>query len=144
MPLNEIRDSTTTRTSKRDTEVAFQLLDIFLLFGSPAILHSDNGSEFTAQVITELKSLWPQLVMVHGKPRHPQSQGSVERANRNIKDILVSWMSGNNTGDWTIDLKFTQQQKNCSHQTPYKALFCENLPVSQLRSWKNYSLKTIY
>ncbi|XP_041378891.1 KRAB-A domain-containing protein 2-like [Gigantopelta aegis] len=65
-------------SSKRAAEVAFQLLDIFLLFGAPAILQSDNGSEFTAQVITELKELWPQLIMVHGKPRHPQSQGSVE------------------------------------------------------------------
>ena len=121
-------------TSKRATEVAFQLLDIFLLFGAPAILQSDNGSEFTAQVITELKSLWPQLVMVHGKPRHPQSQGSVERANSDIKDILVAWMRDNNTNDWTIGLKFTQQQKNCSHhsginQTPYKALFGENPKV---------------
>ena len=78
---------------------------IFLLFAAPAILQSDNGSEFTAQVITELKELWPQLIMVHGKPRHPQSQGSVERANSDIKDILVAWMSDNNTQDWTVGLK---------------------------------------
>ena len=74
-------------SSKRAAEVAFQLLDIFLLFGAPAILQSDNGSEFTAHVIQELKELWPELIMVHGKPRHPQSQGSVERANSDIKDM---------------------------------------------------------
>ncbi|XP_041346796.1 KRAB-A domain-containing protein 2-like [Gigantopelta aegis] len=62
---------------KRAAEVAFQLMDIFLLFGAQAILQSDNGLEFLAQVITELKELWPQFIMVHGKPRHPQSQGSV-------------------------------------------------------------------
>jgi hypothetical protein len=33
------------------------LLDIFLTFGSPKILQSDNGREFTAQVIEELKDL---------------------------------------------------------------------------------------
>ena len=66
-------------TSKRAAEVAFQLMDIFLLLGAPQILQSDNGSEFTASVITELRVLWPDLLMVHGKPRHPQSQGSVER-----------------------------------------------------------------
>ncbi|XP_063587880.1 KRAB-A domain-containing protein 2-like [Penaeus indicus] len=44
-----------TLTIKRDAEVAFQLLDIFLLFGAPAILPSGNGSEFTAKVISELK-----------------------------------------------------------------------------------------
>ena len=91
-------------TSKRAAEVAFQLLDIFLLFGAPAILQSDNGSEFTAQVITELKQLWPQLKLVHGKPRHPQSQGSVERANADIKDVLGAWMSDNNMQDWTVGL----------------------------------------
>ena len=121
-------------SSKRAAEVAFQLLDIFLLFGAPAILQSDNGSEFTASVITELKELWPQLIMVHGKPRHPQSQGSVERANGDIKDMLVAWMSDNNTQDWTVGLKFVQQQKNCAHHvginlTPYKAMFGEEPKV---------------
>lgn len=47
--------------SKRAAEVAFQLLDIFLLFGAPCILQSDNGSEFTAEIIRELKDLWPHV-----------------------------------------------------------------------------------
>lgn len=33
-------------SSKRANEVAYQLMDIFLLFGAPQILQSDNGSEF--------------------------------------------------------------------------------------------------
>ena len=52
-------------TSKRASEVAYQLLDIYLLLGAPSIIQSDNGSEFTAQVITELKQMWPDLVIVH-------------------------------------------------------------------------------
>ena len=56
-------------TTKRAAEVAFQLVDIFLLLGAPAILQSDNGSEFTASVITDLKLVWPKLALVHGKPR---------------------------------------------------------------------------
>ena len=51
-------------------------IQIFLLMGAPAILQSDNGSEFTSHVITELKQMWPDLALVHGKPCHPQSQGS--------------------------------------------------------------------
>ena len=65
--------------TKRAAEVASQLLDKFLLFGAPAILQSDNGREFTAEIIEELKTIWSTLVLVHGKPRHPQSQCSVER-----------------------------------------------------------------
>ena len=76
-------------TSKRAAEVAWQLVDIFLLLGAPQILQSDNGSEFTASVITELKVMWPDLLMVHGKPRHPASQGSVERLNSDVKDMLI-------------------------------------------------------
>ncbi|XP_047499488.1 uncharacterized protein LOC125045932 [Penaeus chinensis] len=77
-------------------EVAFQLVDIFLLMGAPAVLQSDNGSEFTSRVIAELKEMWPSLTMVHGKPRHPQSQGSVERANSDSKDIYVRRSYNNN------------------------------------------------
>ena len=57
--------------SKRAAEVAYQLTDIFLLLGAPHILQSDNGREFTANIITELKLL--SLKLVHGRPRHPQS-----------------------------------------------------------------------
>ncbi|XP_041347189.1 KRAB-A domain-containing protein 2-like, partial [Gigantopelta aegis] len=110
------------------SEIAYQLLDIYLLLGAPSILQSDNVFEFTAQVITELKQMWPDLVIVHGKPRHPQSQGSVERANCDIKDMLIAWMSDNDTQDWTVGLKFVQFQKNSSHHTgikrsPFDALF---------------------
>ena len=115
-------------TSKRAAEVAYQLLDIFLMFGAPCILQSDNGSEFTAQVIQELRSMYPQLKMVHGKPRHPQSQRAVERANSDIKDMLAAWLSDNNTQDWSLGLRFVANQKNSAYHsgiksTPYAALF---------------------
>ena len=113
---------------KRAALVAFQLMDIFLNFGAPAILQSDNGAEFTAEVVTELKLLWPDLVIVHGKPRHPQSQGSVERANGDIKDMLITWLGDNATNNWAVGLKFVQFYKNTSHHSgikcsPFKALF---------------------
>ena len=115
-------------TSKRASEVAYHVLDIFLLLGSPSILQSDNGREFTAEVIQELKILWPELHLVHGRPRHPQSQGSVERANGDIKDMLVSWMNDNDTTDWSVGIKFVQFKKNTSlhagiQRSPYSALF---------------------
>ena len=78
--------------------MAFHLIDIFLLLGGQAILQSDNRFEFTFHVITELKKMWPDLSKVHGMPRHPLSQGSVERANGDIKDMLVAWrMADNNS-----------------------------------------------
>ena len=40
---------------KKAAEVAMHLFDVFLQFGAPAILQSDNGKEFRAKVVEELK-----------------------------------------------------------------------------------------
>ena len=71
----------TPLTSKRAEEVANALLQIFLTFGAPVILQSDNGREFVNSVIAEMSTLWPECKLVTGRPRHPQSQGAVERLN---------------------------------------------------------------
>ena len=42
---------------------------VFLLQGAPLILQSDNGKEFVAKVIHELKLLWPKCKLVNGSPR---------------------------------------------------------------------------
>jgi hypothetical protein len=68
--------------SKRADEVAYHFLDIFTAFGAPNILHSDNGREFYNQIIKSLCEMWNDVKIVHGKPRHSESQGSVERAFR--------------------------------------------------------------
>ena len=51
------------------------------------------------------------------KSRHPQSQGSVEHANEDTKDMLVAWMADNESQNWTTGIKFVQFQKNCAHQS---------------------------
>ena len=95
---------------------------------------SHNGSEFTASVIMELKLLWPDRLMVHGKPRHPQSQSSVERLNCDVKDMPTAWLGDNNSTDWPMELRFVQFQKNSSYysgikQSSYKALFGDNVTI---------------
>lgn len=64
------------RALKRKTadEVADQLIDIFCMFGAPHILQSDNGREFDNQVVKSVTDKWPECKIVHGKPRHSQSQ----------------------------------------------------------------------
>lgn len=74
--------------TKRAEEVAYCLIDIFCILGAPSVLQSDNGREFANRIVEELKLLWPQLSIVHGKPRHSQSQGSVERSNQDVENIL--------------------------------------------------------
>lgn len=115
-------------THKRAEEVAYILLDIFTTFGAPCILQSDNGREFVNKVIEELCSMWEELKIVHGKPRHSQSQGSVERANQDVENMLATWLTDNKTNKWSEGLKFVQFMKNRSlHHgikcSPYEAMF---------------------
>ena len=73
----------------------------------------------------------PNLVLIHGKPRHPQRQGSVERVSGDIKDMLLTWLADNNTQDWAAGIKFVQFHKNSSYHSGikcslYSAMFgCE-------------------
>ena len=82
---------------KRKTAAAVvsALKDIFYLFGSPAILQSDNDREFhTAtldhrakkiflddnfilDVVKEVRQLWPGCLLVRGTPQHSESKGSI-------------------------------------------------------------------
>lgn len=76
----------------------------------------------------ELASLWPELKIVHGKPRHSQSQGSVERANQDIENMIGSWMKDNVSTKWSEGLRYVQFMKNRAYhsgikQSPYMALF---------------------
>jgi hypothetical protein len=68
------------------------------------------------------------MKLVHGKPRHSQSQGSAERSNEDIRDMLVAWMSDNNTKTWSEGLRFIKSKKNRAlhsgiKTSPYKAIF---------------------
>ena len=46
-------------------------------------------SKFTSRVIDQLKKMWGDLKIVHGRP----SQGSVEIGNGDIKDMFTAWMA---------------------------------------------------
>ena len=76
--------------SKTAEAVAEELMRIFADFGAPRILHTDNGREFANRIVKHIVAEWPDCKLVHGKPRHPRSQGSVERGNLNEKTTAAS------------------------------------------------------
>jgi hypothetical protein len=116
-------------TSKRAVEVAAYLFDLFHFLGSsPTILQSDNGKEFCAGVIKELMELWPTLKLINGRPRHPQSQGLVERANGILQQKLGKWKENTGRSDWSFGLKFVISAMNNSwcrshKKTPYELVY---------------------
>jgi hypothetical protein len=84
-------------SNKNAMTVAAVLLIHFVQQGAPVILQSYNGKEFVAKIIGELMKLWPDCKIVNGSPRHPQSQGSVERANAYVEKMLGKWMTDHKT-----------------------------------------------
>ena len=85
-------------------------------------------------VITELSAMWDDLKITHGKPRHSQSQGSVERANRDIEDMLMTWLQSNSTTHCGDGLRFIQVMKNRAYHesikcSPYEAMFGQPMKV---------------
>jgi hypothetical protein len=98
------------------------------MFGAPFILQSDNGCEFANKIIQNLADMCPGMKLAHGKPRHSQSQGSFERSNEDVRDILVTWMSENNRKTWSEGLRFIQSKKHRGvdsgiKTSPYEAMF---------------------
>ena len=139
---------------KTAENVKTALIEIFNLFGAPKILHCDNGGEFRGKPLCEyFKLFWPNMIIIKGKPYNPRSQGSVERANGQIKNMLLAIMhnieNNNNNIMYNYDLKtalnYIQYVKNTSFNrtiktTPYKALFGQDIVTEQnvqniFKSW---------
>ncbi|CAF1107513.1 unnamed protein product [Brachionus calyciflorus] len=74
---------------------------VFPYFGLPNTFQCDNGTEFKNSLVKRLIEEWEgDCKMVHGRPRHRQSQGLVEQANGTIERMLASSMSQFQTTDW--------------------------------------------
>ena len=121
-------------TKKAATDVAHELNILFADVGYPHIFHTDNGKEFTTDLIVKLlKSYHPSVVTVTGRPRTPCDQGSVENANRQVKDILgrieLHLCSQGIQPNWTELLQQVQTtmnslpQKNFGKATCYETLY---------------------
>ena len=105
-----------------------KLRELLFTFGPPIILHSDNGKEFVASVIIELKSLFPDMVFIRDRPRHPQSQGCIERANRVLCDALGKWIDSTKSSHWSEGLLpmvygINTRLSSVTKTTPYHVMF---------------------
>lgn len=77
------------------------------------------------EIIEEIHEVWPSSKIIHGRARHKQSQGGVERLNRTVEDKLGSWMTDNKSTKWTVGRLFVRWQINTQFSSsvgecPYK------------------------
>ena len=99
-----------TEDKTADT-TAEQLKKWFCIIGAPAILQTDNGREFVNKIVHKMLKDF-NIKMVNGAPRHSQSQGSVERGNKDIEDLIFTWQKTSNSSKWAEALDQIQFMKN--------------------------------
>jgi transposase InsO family protein len=102
------------------------------LFGAPDIIHCDNGKEFKNELMDQLCNTY-SVQRIYGRAYHPQSQGSVERANSFAKSKLQAWAANSAhlfqlSIDWVPGLYLVQQELNRTKRkgtkrTPYELVF---------------------
>ena len=122
-----------TMTRKTMYEVAEILIAVFRMEGNCERWHSDNGSEFLNYVVTHARKVLNIPQLTNGRPRHPQCQGLVERANGTCKrKVLMNCAAeglknGDSKWNWKKHLEDVLMNENDAPLKVYKGLnafFC--------------------
>jgi transposase InsO family protein len=107
-----------TMTKKTMHEVAEILISVFRQEGNCERWHCDNGKEFINHVVTHARQVLNIAQMSTGRPRHPQCQGLVERANGTCKrKVLMTCLgegmaNGDKKWNWKKHLEAVLMNEN--------------------------------
>jgi transposase InsO family protein len=113
--------------TKSASEVSKCFRSIIRGYGAPQILHTDNGKEFVNKDFDEICDRY-KIRHVRGRPRHPQTQGQVERFNQTITRKLQTCMFESKSFRW-IDIlddvvfAYNTSLHTATKQTPFEAMF---------------------
>eukprot|EP00253_Pinus_taeda_P016982 PITA_16982 len=100
--------------------------NIFYKFGYPRELFTDQGSQFTSNLIEDLLA-HHKIKHRNSTPYHPQANGQVEVTNRALEGILTKVVS-NNRKDWADRLveatwAYNTTWKTTTSFTPYELVY---------------------
>lgn len=104
-------------------QVARQLWDkYFCIYGFPERIHSDQGPSFESQLISELLKV-AGVRKSHTTPYHPMGNGSVERFNRTLGNMIRA-LPPDTKQNWPKQLQTLTFMYNCTvHETTGYAPF---------------------
>ena len=119
-------EASSAATATAKNVAAFLLKFLFSRHGSPWVLLSDNGLNFTAQVVTELSTLFGTCP-TFAAPYHPATNGAVKRANSTLVLILRK-MASSDPLHWPRFLDAALLAYRISYHrviglSPFKALY---------------------
>lgn len=121
---------------QRRASVQGALVRAFRLYGLPVRILSDNGPPWgTTGCVGDFSQLEVWLMRLgvsprHGRARHPQTQGKVERLHRTLKCEVLSRVGLVDLP--TISSSLDSWRLRCNHDRPHEALGME-VPASRFR-----------
>lgn len=87
-------------------------------FGSPSIILTDQGADFTSNLIKEIAKLF-KMKKINTSAYHPQSNGALERSHSTLIDYLKHYVN-NEQSNWDQWLDFAMFSYNTSVHTSTK------------------------
>jgi hypothetical protein len=125
-----VRDCTATTAAHFITE------EVILKYGTPKCILTDNGTHFTASMMSEL---FKRIGVTHlySTPYHPMTNGQIERYNATM-DAKIAALSNEKRTNWDEQLPFvTFNYNTCIHTTtgqiPFEMMYGRSpiLPFDQ-------------
>lgn len=123
-----------TKDQKATTVAKVLWKNFFCRFGFPAKLHADQGRNFESAVVKELCKC-TGITKTHTSPYHPQGNGTTERFNRTLMDMLGT-LEPHLKPRWPEHVDTMTHAYNCTRHdstgyTPYYLMFGRHprLPV---------------
>jgi hypothetical protein len=118
-----------TRNQKATTVAKILWENVFMHYGFPRVLHSDQGRDFEAKLIKELCKI-TNIKKTHCSPYHPTGNAQVERFNQTLLNMLGT-LPEDKKRSWKKYIPELVHAYNCSRSdatgvSPFYMMFGRN------------------
>ena len=103
------------------------LIQVFRRYGLPKSILCDNGPPFGASIFSPYTTLGKWLIrlgikIIHGRPKHPQTQGKEERFHRTLKAEVLNYIDHESLDFLAMQNRFNKWRYIYNFERPHDSL----------------------